>query len=428
MPKKPPQDDEQAISDDSSSYRSSRRLRNTATSRRAERDYFDDEHPEVPSVRRASLYLDQTEQSTVPESSSPRSTRSRRRDEYDEMAHGSTQARQGLADDDAAWEGEEDDEIAHGRTQRGRSRKLEEEDTVQHRQAPRLTSPLPPAHPRVQTRYAQPRRGVFQGLHRNQTLLLVGIILGLMLIIIPIVAHTSQQHITLLRPKTASNGTAVVTAKDPHAIVITPSDADHPAPPVFASSAYLMDVHSGATLYAANPFEHLPMLSTTKLMTMLLVAEHGNLDQKVTISGTIEHDINGLSADSSLMGIKKGETYTMRDLLYGAMLVSGNDAATAMADTVGGSEQNFVNMMNQRAHALGMNDTHYMNPHGLLMPGHYSCAHDLAIIGRAAFSNSTLSQMSTTKSYHITANRQHADHYLINDDQFFWWYPGVDGG
>ncbi|WP_297156487.1 serine hydrolase, partial [Thermogemmatispora sp.] len=216
---------------------------------------------------------------------------------------------------------------------------------------------------------------------------------------------------------------------NPHQLVIIPSDTDHPPPPVLATAAYLMDMDTGATLYAYNPFMHLPMLSTTKLMTALLAVEHGNLNQEVTITSALDRDIQQhISSDSSLFGLKKGETYTLRDLLYGLLLPSGNDAAVAIADAVGGSYQHFVDMMNQRARELGMYDTHYMNPSGLLATGHYSSAHDLAVLGRYTMSNPILHQIANTRMYHIPKTSQHAEHYLVNGNQFLWWYPGADGG
>ncbi len=132
-------------------------------------------------------------------------------------------------------------------------------------------------------------------------------------------------------------------------------------------------------------------------MTALLAVEKGNPDQKITINNAISNDINQLAADSSVMGIKKGETYTLRELLYGMFLMSGNDAATAVADAIGGNLPTFVNMINQRAAQLGLHDTHYMNPHGLLEDGHYSSAHDLAIIGKVVMSVPLLHQISGTK-------------------------------
>ena len=203
----------------------------------------------------------------------------------------------------------------------------------------------------------------------------------------------------------------------------------HPAPPVYASAAYLLDADTGAVIYSKKPSDHLPLFSPTKLMTALVAVEHGNLDQRIRIDAKIQGDFKvWLSSDSSLMGILAGETYTLRELLYGLLLPSGNDAAVAIADAVSGSVPAFVALMNQKAAELQMNDTHFTNPHGLLFPTHYSSARDLALLGKASLSNATIAQISATKDYTLAATSDHHASDLINGNQFLWWYPGVTGG
>jgi D-alanyl-D-alanine carboxypeptidase len=270
--------------------------------------------------------------------------------------------------------------------------------------------------------------------HSKPFLIACAAILVLMVSLLPLIVGplTSQRPTrSASQSDTATAGTASSgePPQNPHQLVITAIDTDHPPPPVLATSAYLLDMDSGATLYAYNPFMHLPMLSTTKLMTALLAVEHGNLDQQITINDALYQDIQRhITPDSSLFGLKKGETYTLRDLLYGLLLSSGNDAAVAIADAIGGAYQHFVDMMNQRAQELGMYDTHYMNPSGLLETGHYSSAHDLAVLGSYTMKNPVLHQIAGTQMYHITKTAQHAEHYLVNGNQFLWWYPGADGG
>lgn len=217
-------------------------------------------------------------------------------------------------------------------------------------------------------------------------------------------------------------------AANPHELVILPPQTSHPTPPVLATSAYLLDADSEATLYAQNPFLHLPMLSTTKLMTASLAVALGNLNQQITITPAMETDISQLSADSALFGVKAGETYTLRDLIYGLLYVSGNDAAIIIADALSGSVQNFVAQMNQKALDLGMHDTHFVNPHGLLDPGQYSCARDLAVLGQYSLSIPILQQISGGRVYHIPATGKHGARVMLNENQFLWWYPGVSGG
>ncbi|HEY0753984.1 MAG TPA: serine hydrolase [Ktedonobacteraceae bacterium] len=213
-----------------------------------------------------------------------------------------------------------------------------------------------------------------------------------------------------------------------HELVIVPPKTSHPAPPVFAAAAYLLNTDNEATLYAQNAFTHLPMLSTTKLMTATIAMETGNLDQQITITSAMEGDIGHLSSDSAIFGVKVGETYTLRDLIYGLLFVSGNDAALVIADALAGSVPDFVAEMNQKAQILGMNDTHFVNPHGLLDPGQYSCARDLAVLGQYSLSIPALQLISAAKTYRIAAAGKHGERQLINENQFLWWFPGVSGG
>src|SRR6266851_736624 len=261
--------------------------------------------------------------------------------------------------------------------------------------------------------YGRPRRqrpshkNDLQSRNYNWRPLIVGALLIVMLILTPVLINQAPSN--------------------PHEIVIIPTDSDHPPPPVFAQSAYLLDADTGVTLYAYNPFRHIAPMSTTKLMTAVIALEIGDPAQKITINGAIDNDINQLSPDSSLFGVKKGETYTLSDLLYGLLLMSGNDAAVAIADGLSGNVQNFVAKMNQKALQLGMYDTHYMNPHGLLDTGHFSSAHDLAVIGRYSMSIPLIHHITGTEVYHLPPGK-HPDRTLITDNQFLWWYPGVDGG
>ncbi len=281
-------------------------------------------------------------------------------------------------------------------------------------------------------------KGRLQSPSHKRTILIVGSLVILMLLVPSAVIlvtrfniYPSSTSATLdLNRSTPVKGTSIAVNQplmDPHEIVIIPPDTDHPSPPVFAQSAYLMDADTGVTLYAYNPFRHIPPMSTTKLMTAVIALEIGDPAQKITITNAIDYDINQLSPDSSLFGVKKGETYTLSDLLYGLLLMSGNDAAIAIADGLSGNIQNFVAKMNQKALQLGMYDTHYMNPHGLLDPDHFSSAHDLAVIGRYSMSIPLIHQITGTEEYHLPPGK-HPDRTLINGDQFLWWYPGVDGG
>jgi D-alanyl-D-alanine carboxypeptidase len=375
-------------------------------------DYFADEHPEVPRIRRTSRYLDQQIDQLSP-SVKDNKNRKRRPEEDRDVDEPSTEKR-----------------VIAPR----RKRSPDNASPPVHLPPHSLTTH--PTRPHPGSRQVRSQRSYLDQLYalrRNPAVMIIAILALIVLIITPIIVNASRSSTDYNQNGTHSgNGqtqTGIQQAPlNAHELVIVPQDTDHPAPPVLAQSAYLLDADTGITLYAYNPFMHLPMLSTTKLMTASLAVEQGNLDQKITLNAAMERDISQLSADSALFGVKKGETYTLRDLLYGLLFVSGNDAAIVIADAMAGNLNNFVAEMNQKAHQLGMYDTHFMNPHGLLQEGQYSSAHDLAILGRYSMSLPTLHKISGETVYQIPKGGNHPLRVLLNENQFLWWYPGTDGG
>ncbi len=201
-----------------------------------------------------------------------------------------------------------------------------------------------------------------------------------------------------------------------------PLDIDHPPPVLWAESAVVMDETNGTILYAKNPDEHLAMASTTKLMTAVVALAHASPDEIITVTA------DAANTGGASIGIHTGEKYTLRDLLYGMLMVSGNDAAEAIADGIGGNVDTFVGWMNQTAKTLGMTNTHYVNPHGLDDDGHYSSALDLAILGRFALQIPLLQTMTTVHTYAIAASAEHPAKNFTNEHEPLWWYPGADGG
>ncbi|HEX8996126.1 MAG TPA: D-alanyl-D-alanine carboxypeptidase family protein [Ktedonobacterales bacterium] len=200
------------------------------------------------------------------------------------------------------------------------------------------------------------------------------------------------------------------------------------APAVAAHAAFLFDANSGLILYSKNADEELPQASCTKVMTALVAVEHGNLDQLITV-GADAHALVG--PDSSYMGLGTGEKLTLRDLLYGLVLPSGNDAAIAIADGIAGSVPAFVALMNQRAQQLGLTHTHFINPHGLDAAGHYTSARDLAALAAVAMRNPTLVKITSTLSYDIPASPTHKAYHLMTGDDLLAGarspYPGAIG-
>ena len=161
---------------------------------------------------------------------------------------------------------------------------------------------------------------------------------------------------------------------------------------VSASSAILMEQQSGRILYEKEAHKVSRIASITKIMTAILAIESGKLNDTVKVSE------NAVRAEGSSIYLKPGETIKLEDLVYGMMLRSGNDAAVAIAEHVGGSLDGFVYLMNQKASEIGMEHTHFSNPHGLDdHEDHYSTAYDMALLTRYAMSNDTYKLISGTK-------------------------------
>lgn len=194
-----------------------------------------------------------------------------------------------------------------------------------------------------------------------------------------------------------------------------------PPPAVNSWSIAVIDEGSGALLYGKDPHRELAPASLTKIVTCLVTLNQGwDLHKEITV----QFDQSEL-VDSTLMGIKPGETYTLEDLLYGLMLPSGNDSALALANAVAGNETDFAKMMNAEAAKLGMKNSHFVNAHGLDAKGHYSSAYDLAIAARYG--------MTHDPEFPILAKARYWDVHgtrsftIYNLNRFLRSYPGADG-
>ena len=157
-------------------------------------------------------------------------------------------------------------------------------------------------------------------------------------------------------------------------ILLTFGSASADGLDVSAKGAVLIESRTGKVLYAKNAHEKLPMASTTKIMTALLAIENGNLND------IVETDASAYGTEGSSIYLDYEEKISLKDLLYGLMLSSGNDAALALAYAVGGTPEGFVELMNEKAQVLGLKNTHFVNPHGLHDADHYTSAYDLALI------------------------------------------------
>ncbi|MCM3163155.1 D-alanyl-D-alanine carboxypeptidase [Metabacillus litoralis] len=163
---------------------------------------------------------------------------------------------------------------------------------------------------------------------------------------------------------------------------------------VSAQTAILIEQESGRILYEKQAHKKMRIASITKIMTAILAIESGKLNEMATVSE------QAIRAEGSSVYLQKGEKIKLEDLVYGLMLRSGNDAAVAIAEHVGGSLEGFVVMMNQKAEEIGMTNTEFANPHGLDdHENHYSTAYDMAILTQYAMKNETYQEISGTETH-----------------------------
>ncbi len=203
-----------------------------------------------------------------------------------------------------------------------------------------------------------------------------------------------------------ANGTGVLTATD---------RAEMEPPAVNALAAVVVEESTGRILYDKNALEKRSIASTTKIMTALVALENSHPEDVVKISK------RAASIGGSTAGLREGEEYSMRELLYAMMMISGNDAALAVAEHVGGSAEDFAVMMNDRARSIGAVNSRFVTPHGLDCEGQYSTAYDLALITIEAMKNPMFREIVSTSSFYITG------HSLYNTNELLGAYPGVDG-
>lgn len=182
-----------------------------------------------------------------------------------------------------------------------------------------------------------------------------------------------------------------------------------------AERAILLDAETGRVLYEKCADERALIASTTKIMTALVVCEQCNVLDRMRIPK------EAVGIEGSSMYLQEGEVLTIQELLYGLMLHSGNDAAVALAIYCGGTVEGFAQLMNDKAHRLGLTGTHFENPNGLDSPGHYSTARDLAILTAYAMDNPIFAQTVSTRTVKV-GNRS-----LRNHNKLLWRVEGADG-
>ncbi|PAV29537.1 D-alanyl-D-alanine carboxypeptidase [Virgibacillus profundi] len=164
-------------------------------------------------------------------------------------------------------------------------------------------------------------------------------------------------------------------------------------PEVSANNAILIEQSTGRVLYEKDAHEPELIASITKIMTALIAIESDKMKEKAKISR------KAIYTEGSSIYLEQGEKMTIEDLVYGLMLRSGNDAAVAISEHIGGSEEGFVYLMNEKAKWLGMTNSSFENPHGLDSDNHYSSAYDMALLMRSAMKNEEFRKITGTTSY-----------------------------
>lgn len=188
-----------------------------------------------------------------------------------------------------------------------------------------------------------------------------------------------------------------------------------------ARAACILEMETGRVLFECNMHTRLPMASTTKVMTALLAIELGDLDSEVTCSQ------NAYGVSGTSIYLQEGETLTLREMLLGLMLASGNDAAVAIAEHIGGTMEAFVGLMNARAQSIGAVNTHFANPHGLPDDTHYTTAYDLALIAREAMQNDTFRSIVSMQRASIPWEGRTYKRQLNNKNKLLTTYEGATG-
>jgi len=182
-----------------------------------------------------------------------------------------------------------------------------------------------------------------------------------------------------------------------------------------SGAAVVMDATTGRVLFAKNPDLRMMPASTTKLMTALVVMDRANLGDVVTVSK------KAACTPATKIGLHRGDNITIETLLYSALMKSANDAAVALSEAVGGSEEEFVNLMNRKAIALGLNNTRFVNPNGLPGAGQYITAYDLAEIMRQVIKYPVLKQIIGTREAEVSTEEgktilvKNTNHLLWSD-------------
>ena len=188
-----------------------------------------------------------------------------------------------------------------------------------------------------------------------------------------------------------------------------------------AKAAAVINGDTGEIIYAANADERLPMASTTKIMTALLLCENADLSEEITVTADM------LRVEGSSMGLLAGDRVSYHDLLYGMMLASGNDAANVTAISIAGSIPKFTELMNKKAEELGLKDTHFVTPSGLDAKGHYTTAKELALLAAYALKNEAFAKAAASETAVLNYGNPPYRRSLTNHNKMLKLFEGAVG-
>ncbi len=201
------------------------------------------------------------------------------------------------------------------------------------------------------------------------------------------------------------------------------ASADYSGEEISAVGAVVIDALTGEVLYEKDCDLQLPMASTTKIMSALIALEQDNLYEEFTV------DSEAIKVEGSSMGLQENDRVTLRTLVYGMLLPSGNDAANAVAVRVAGSIEGFVDMMNQKGEELGLKSTHFVTPSGLddYTDEHYSTAYDMAVLTREALKNQDFLEICSSKNAKVAFGNPPYERWLVNSNKLLSMCDGVIG-
>lgn len=225
------------------------------------------------------------------------------------------------------------------------------------------------------------------------------------------IIHTIKKHQFIRILLTAVLIVSLLFAYMPAGTVYADDEPDPNTVPVYSPYVTVYCTDTGTFLYNQNANEKIYPASTTKILTAIVAIENGDLDQEIEVS---ENAVYGIDPSSSHIALDVGEKLTLRDALYGLLLASGNDCAVAIAEAVGGSVEEFADMMNAKAEEIGCKDSHFTNPHGLFDEEHYTTVHDLSLLMAYAVKLDTFVEISSTVVHTIPKTNKQGKRELWN--------------